>query len=188
MRTSQVRPALAMAAAAAALVAGCGSSHPPSPAPSAQATHNFAGDAYRYSACMRNHGVTNFPDPKVSTHNGGVSVIIAAGGVDFNSPQAKSAQNACQGLMPAAAAAGPTRDQPGRTQALLAFARCMRAGGVQRFPDPTSNGQLNLSMINSAGVDLHAPTTLTAGLACARVTHGIITRADVEQAISRNQQ
>jgi hypothetical protein len=176
------------AALAAAVLAGCASSHAPTPAPSAQANHKFADGAYRYSACMRSHGVPNFPDPKVSTHNGGVSVIIAVAGVDFKSPQAKSAQNACQGLMPAAAAARPTQDQPGRTQAFLAFARCMRARGVQRFPDPTRDGQLSLSMINSAGVDLHAPTTLTAGLACAPVTHGIITRADVEQAINRNQQ
>jgi hypothetical protein len=137
---------------------------------------------------MRNHGVTNFPDPKVTTHNGGVSVIIAAGGVDFKSPQEKLAQNACQGLMPAPATAGPTQNQPGRVQALLAFARCMRARGVQRFPDPAGTGQLTLSMINSAGVDLHAPNTLTAGLACAPLTHGIITRANVEQAVNGNQQ
>ncbi len=187
MRTSQVGSALAMTAAAAVVLAGCGSSHAPTPAPSAQASHNFASGAYKYSACMRNHGVTNFPDPKVSTHNGGVSVIIAAGGVDFKSPQAKSAQIACQGLMPAAATR-PTQAQPGRVQALLAFARCMRARGVQRFPDPAGTGQLTLSMINSAGVDLHAPNTLTAGLACAPLTHGIISRANVEQAVNGNQQ
>ena len=187
MRTSQVGSALAVTAAAAGLLAGCGSSHAPTPAPSAQAGHKFAAGAYRYADCMRNHGVTNFPDPQVSTHNGGVSVVIAAAGVDFNSPVEKSAQSACQSLLPAPATA-PTQDQPGRVQAFLAFARCMRARGVQRFPDPTSNGQLTPSMLNSAGVDLHAPTTLTAGLACASVTHGIITRSDVVQAINHSQQ
>ena len=187
MRTSQVGSTLAVTVAAAVLLAGCGSSHAPTPAPSARANHDFVGGAYRYAACMRNHGVTNFPDPKVTTHNGAASVIIAAGGVDFKSPQAKLAQSACQSLLPAPATA-PTQDQPGRVQAFLAFARCMRARGVQRFPDPTSNGQLTPSMLNSAGVDLHAPTTLTAGLACASVTHGIITRADVVQAINHSQQ
>lgn len=136
MRTSQIGPVLAATAAAAVLLAGCGSSHPPTPAPSAQASHKFAAGAYRYSACMRNHGVTNFPDPKVSTHNGGVSVMIAAAGVDFNSPVEKSAQSACQGLLPAPAVAGPTRGQPGRVQAFLAFARCMRARASSAFPIP----------------------------------------------------
>jgi hypothetical protein len=184
MPTSPVRPALAIAAAAAAL-AGCGS-RAPTPVLSAHASHRFADGAYRYSACMRNHGVTNFPDPKVSIHNGGVSVIIAAAGVNLRSPQAMSAQKACQWLMPGPTTR-PTQDQPGRTQAFLAFARCMRTRGVQRFPDPTSSGQLTRSMIESAGVDLRAPATLSAALACAPVTHGIITRADVERAINGSQ-
>ncbi len=51
------------------------------------------------------------------------------------------------------------------------------------FPDPTAQGQLTLAMIHAAGVDLQAPSLLTAAKACVGVTHGAITLAQVEQAI-----
>jgi hypothetical protein len=56
--------------------------------------------ALKYAACMRSHGVPNFPDPKVSTSNGGVQVQIGAGsGVDPNTPAFKAAQADCQSVM-----------------------------------------------------------------------------------------
>jgi hypothetical protein len=49
----------------------------------------------KYAACMRAHGVPNFPDPQPGS-NGGFLIT----GVDPNSPQFQSAQQACQSLMP----------------------------------------------------------------------------------------
>ncbi len=52
--------------------------------------------ALKFSACMRSHGVPNFPDPTFS--GGGASIAIRAGssgGIDPNSPAFKSAQAAC---------------------------------------------------------------------------------------------
>jgi hypothetical protein len=51
--------------------------------------------ALEFAACMRNHGVPNFPDPKVTA--GGV--MISAAGLDPNSPAFKAAQQACGALM-----------------------------------------------------------------------------------------
>ena len=50
--------------------------------------------ALEFAACMRSHGVPNFPDPKVTA--GGVT--ISAAGLDPNSPAFKAAQQACGSL------------------------------------------------------------------------------------------
>ena len=70
-----------------------------------------------------------------------------------------------------------------RTEAALAFARCMRARGFPNFPDPTAQGQLTPQMVTAAGIDLHQPALLHAGLACVSVTHGLLTAHDIERAV-----
>jgi hypothetical protein len=48
----------------------------------------------QFSQCMRNHGITNFPDPTFS--GGGAQLLFHAGsGLDPNSPAFKAAQKAC---------------------------------------------------------------------------------------------
>jgi hypothetical protein len=60
----------------------------------------------KFSACMRAHGLTNFPEPTVT--NGGVGLNIGGrGGPDPHSPQFQSAQQACRKLLPGIAAGGP---------------------------------------------------------------------------------
>ena len=69
--------------------------------PQEQADH--LREALRYAACMRTHGVPEFPDPKVSGDGG-----IAWGelgprvGTDPNSPEFEAAQDACKELAPGA--------------------------------------------------------------------------------------
>jgi hypothetical protein len=75
----------------------------------------LANQALQYSACMRSHGVPNFPDPII--HNGTVGFRIAArapapqssagapapkspGSPPAMPPQFQAAQRACQNLMP----------------------------------------------------------------------------------------
>ncbi len=53
--------------------------------------------ALQASACMRSHGVLNFPDP-TSGPNGGFSLRIGGGGVNPNSPVFKDAMRACQSI------------------------------------------------------------------------------------------
>jgi hypothetical protein len=55
--------------------------------------------ALKFSACMRAHGITHFPDPQTS--GGGISLMFKRGsGLDPQSPQFKVAQRACQNEMP----------------------------------------------------------------------------------------
>jgi hypothetical protein len=61
--------------------------------------------ALKYSACMRAHGITNFPDPMVN--NGGKAVGFRMSGIDQSSPQFQSAQQACRKFAPGLAGGGP---------------------------------------------------------------------------------
>jgi hypothetical protein len=181
----------ALVAGALALLAGaCGSS--PSKTSDTTASNStsprsLAAAVYKHAACMRDHGVPNFPEPQVSTTPSSVRVRQMVPGSLAASPQFKAAQKACQGILPDPSNASPAQqaaEQHARTQYLLAFARCLRSHGVANFPDPTGQGQLTLDMIRAAGVDLHAPGFLTAAKACVGVTHGAITPAQVLQAVN----
>ena len=166
----------------ALLAAACGSS-PSSMTTTAAAPNNPAAAAYQYASCMRDHGVSGFPDPHVTTTPGGGSVAVAQGvpAGAVQSPKFKAAQKACQGIIPGPGSRGPDYQGPSK-QTFLAFARCLRGHGVSGFPDPNAEGRLTLQMISAAGVDLKAPSFFTAANACVRVTHGAITLAQVAQA------
>jgi hypothetical protein len=183
-----VKPLLAAAGVALAL-AGCGSSNKDgntnatSTGPSPQ---SFASAAYKHAACMRSHGLPDFPDPQIENTSTVHRIRQALPPGVASSPKFAAAREACKGLLPEPNNGGPPQqadDERARAQYLLAFAQCLRAHGVAGFPDPTAQGQLTLAMIHSAGVDLQAPSILPAARACVSVTHGAITMAAVEQAI-----
>jgi hypothetical protein len=179
-----VRALATLTVASLALVAAaCGSStHNPS---GTTALNDPAQAAYQYSACMRNHGVTNLPDPKVSSQGGSTTISSDVPRTIVKSPQFRTALHACRGLLPSLQNSGPTpAQQQAREQDLLAFARCVRSHGETNFPDPTSQGQLTVAMIHAAGVDLHAPDVLPTARACIGLTHGLITPNDVARAIN----
>lgn len=74
----------------------------PSPAQQAQAR----AQALAFSACMRSHGVPDFPDPQFGS-GGRVSIRIGSGaGIDPRSPQFEAAQQACQKNLPGSPGAG----------------------------------------------------------------------------------
>jgi hypothetical protein len=101
----------------------------------------------KFSACMRKHGVTNFPDP-----NGQGLIQFGSGmGIDPNSPTFKSARSACDKLLPNGGQPTPAQ-QAQRQQQLLAFSKCMRAHGIEDFPDPSSGG---LQLRGGPGSDLN---------------------------------
>jgi hypothetical protein len=171
----RIIPLALLAAAVSLPVAGCGAgSSTTSPATNSRNT-------LAYSDCMRAHGVPTFPDPGP---NGGIdkNKIIAVG----NSPQEQAAEQTCLRYMPAdGLGPEPTSQQTrARLTGTLAFANCLRDHGFPRFPDPTSQGRLTPQMLTAAGIDLHQPSLLRAGLACAPMSHGAITRIDVERAVN----
>jgi hypothetical protein len=117
-------------------------------------------DGAKFSACMRKHGVTNFPDP-----NGqGVITIHSGMGIDPQSPAFKSARTVCDKLLPNGGR--PTAAQIAQMQQkLLAFSTCMRAHGLKDFPDPSSGG-LRLQVHPGSDLDPNNPTFRKAQQAC----------------------
>jgi hypothetical protein len=119
-----------------------------------------AADGAKFSACMRKHGITNFPDP-----NGqGVITIQSGMGIDPNSPAFRSARTACEKLLPNGGQPTPAQIAQEQKQ-MLALSACMRAHGVKDFPDPT-NGGLQIRVHPGSDLDPNNPTFQKAQQAC----------------------
>jgi len=127
--------------------------------------------AVAYSACVRAHGVPNFPDPKVSVHGNGVSVAIGINPSISGNPHFKSAQQACSKLLPGGPA--PEHNQaisPQEQSQYLKAAACIRSHGIPNFPDPTfSGGGVHVSQ---KGINLHSPQARAAEEACQALIPG----------------
>jgi hypothetical protein len=178
-------PAVALAGITALLLAACGGgAKPPAATASGQSPQDGARDAYRFSACMRTHGVTNFQDPHVHTNGNQVQVAIHVDPAITGSPSFKSAQHACSHLLPNGGNAPTQAQQHARARAILAFAKCMRGRGFPKFPDPDSQGRLTPAMLSQAGIDLHQPAIRPAAYACLPMTHGLVTKADINRAVA----
>src|SRR6267143_2779210 len=76
--------------------------------------------AARFSACMRSHGVRNFPDPS----SGGGVTITSQSGIDPQSKRFQDAERACRKLLPAGNVS-PAEQAQAQAQALK-FSACMR--------------------------------------------------------------
>jgi hypothetical protein len=114
----------------------------------------------KFSACMRKHGVTNFPDP----NSQGVITVGSGMGIDPNSPTFRSARTVCAKLLPNGGQ--PTPQQQARMQQqLLAFSACMRAHGIKDFPDP-SGGGLRIQVHPGSDLDPNNPQFQRAQTAC----------------------
>jgi hypothetical protein len=107
----------------------------------------LANDAEKYAACMRSHGVANFPAPIV---NGG-HISITLNPSIAGSPHFGSAQTACGHLMPGK----PTQLQISAKQQAdyLKAADCMRSHGIVGFPDPVFPSAGNVQFPLPAGMD-----------------------------------
>jgi hypothetical protein len=119
-----------------------------------------SADPAAFSACIRSHGLPNFPDPD---SNGELPPPGADSGYDPESPQGKSAWHACRELVPSEKE--PTPAEKARDQArLLKFAACMRAHGLPKFPDPNPEG--GISVNKNSGIDRNSAQFKEAEEAC----------------------
>jgi hypothetical protein len=152
---------LAVALAAAALLAGCGgSSNGGGGAQSGSSPASKTALAEKFAQCMRAHGVPDFPDPSAG---GGLALSKDI----VNSPQFRSASQACQSVVPAGSS-GSGAPSPELQARLLSFARCMRAHGVSSFPDPNFSG--GTPAISVPGGTTSSPQFQRAQQACQSLT------------------
>jgi len=120
----------------------------------------------KFSACMRAHGVPNFPDPSPQ----GDIQIGPGSGIDPRSAKFQAAQKACRAQLPNGGQPTPQQLAKAQHQA-LAFSQCMRSHGVPAFPDPTfSGGRITMKLTapgSGGGLDPQSPAFQAAQKACA---------------------
>jgi hypothetical protein len=182
--TARTAAAIIATAALALLAAACSGS--PSSTGSGGAPHaagsSSSPSAVAYSACMRSHGVPNFPDPDPGS--GGAIPKADPQRLRVSTSQLQAAQTACQHLLPAGGSFEQQTEQCMSTgncpsalvqQILTAerkFARCMRSHGVPKYPDPTIDSQgrpIFVFSISNDGFDPHEPQIMTKEDECQRV-------------------
>jgi hypothetical protein len=94
--------------------------------------------ATKFAECMRDNGVSEFPDPDAS---GGLTIDGVLNGSSLNpsTPAWKTAIGACKDLQPPGFT-GDGEVSAEEQETRLEFAQCIRANGVKDFPDPV-NGE-----------------------------------------------
>jgi hypothetical protein len=115
----------------------------------------------KYSACMRSHGIANFPDPALGSNGDPQFTLSKNSGIDPISAPFQSAQQACQPLMQAGQAGQVVQFDPAK---IGAWTTCIRAHGVPTFTDPTNTGT-GLT-IDLSGTNIDQNTLQNAVQAC----------------------
>ncbi len=189
-RQAGVAAALAALGALALVAAGCGGgssgsgvahlgTSTPTSTSSAGSGGGSAGSsspdsqAVAYSACMRAHGVPNFPDPQISQSGSEVKVAVRVTPGITGNPQFKPAQQACNKLLPGGGPGEGSNHQisPQEQSQYLKAAACIRSHGIPNFPDPTFSGG-GVHIPKTAGVNLHSPQSRAAEEACQSLIPG----------------
>ena len=142
--TARIAAAIIATAALALLATACGG-----PSSTGAGGSPDAGDspsspsAVSYSACMRSHGVPDYPDPSSGQLPKGGAQAFGVSSSVFS-----AAQSACHHLLPDAGSFQEQASQctlagdcpPAVVQQMMGidrkFAQCMRSHGVPNWPDP----------------------------------------------------
>ena len=95
--------------------------------------------ALKFAACMRDNGVSAFPDPDASGELT-IDEVANHAKLDTSTAAFKQAMGACKDLEPSGFT-GHTRSTQQQKNA-LAFAQCIRDNGVKDFPDPERGAPL----------------------------------------------
>jgi hypothetical protein len=137
--------------------------------------------AVAYSACMRAHGVPNFPDPV----SGGQVPKADPQQLGVSTDRLQAARDACKQLIPGS---GSTDEQQEETQCAMAgdcsqavvqkwlsglrtMAQCLRTHGVPNWPDPVVDSHgLPHYPYDQAGIDHHSSAILSKVQACVDLT------------------
>ena len=134
------RPLRPLAALAIAALIGVGCSDEPAENGNAGNANVRQKQAVKFAECMRDNGVSEFPDPDASE---GLTIdgVLNGSSLDPNSAAWQNAITACKDLQPP----GFTGDKEvtaDEQDARLEFAQCIRDNGVKDFPDPAKGEPL----------------------------------------------
>ena len=167
MNTQTRAGVITVLATAALLTTACGSS--PSSTQTSGSPNGGAADsatsAVAYSRCVRAHGIPNFPDPDSSGDIPKQAILQ----LNVSGSLLASATGACDNLNPNQPPSAAQQRQ--QLAADVTFAQCMRAHGLPKFPDPTTdNGRVEFTIsVSQDGFDPHSPQVLAKAHACQHV-------------------
>ena len=147
----------------ASLAGGTATTSAPS-APSASSASSTPSGALQYVACLRAHGATNVPEPQAPPDGQKATIVLPAS--ITGTPQFARAAAACKSLAPH----GLVRPDitPQQQQDYLKAADCMRAHGINGFPDPTISGN-QVSFEIPPGMDTASSQFLAAETTCRKL-------------------
>jgi hypothetical protein len=93
----------------------------------------------KFAQCMRDNGVSEFPDPDAS---GELTIdgVVNGSSIDTESATWKEAIAACRDQQPPGFTG--TKPTAGEQEVRLQFAQCIRENGVPDFPDPSADDPL----------------------------------------------
>jgi hypothetical protein len=131
----------------------------PTATASSQPATNNEDAALKYAQCMRQHGMSWFPDPKPG---GGMRIEVPRG---QDKAKVDAAMEACKKYMPNGG--NPPKLDAEALERARQMAKCMREHGVPNFPDPKPDGSLQLDG-NKLGMGPGDPTFDAAEKACAQ--------------------
>ena len=141
-----------LAALAAVALIGAGCSDAPDENGNAGNANAGQEQAVKFAECMRDNGVSEFPDPDAS---GEVTIdgVVNGSSIDPDGAAWQTAIAACKDLQPPGFT-GPEEVTPEQQEARLDFAQCIRDNGVEDFPDPAEDAPLvNTNVIPSAATE-----------------------------------
>jgi hypothetical protein len=132
--TTAVRRSAALAAIAVAGLtgAGCGADGASGTGGGGATQATAQAKAVKFSECIRAHGVADFPDPDAK---GEFEYGVSVSGTVWT-----KAVRACKALQPAGSLS--SQRNPKQQSEGLTFAKCVRAHGVEDFPDPADGEPL----------------------------------------------
>ena len=140
-----------------------------------------------FSACMRSHGVSRFPDPG----SNGELPKVSLPQLGVSSSRFQAADIACQRLRPTSGSLTqeadclmvgncPAAEVERIRTAELGYARCMRSHGVPNWPDPTLDSEgMPVFDVTHAGMSsqfLHSSLFTTPNGECQRLTAAPVPR------------
>jgi hypothetical protein len=140
------------AALAVVALIGAGCSDAPDEDGSAANANAGQEQAMKFAECMRDNGVSEFPDPDASE---GLTIdgVLNGSSLDPSTPTWKEAIGACKDLQPPGFT-GDERISTEEQERRLEFAQCIRDNGVEDFPDPAEGEPLvNTYRIPSAATE-----------------------------------
>jgi hypothetical protein len=128
-------------------------------------------NAVKFAACIRSHGVPNFPDP----NSQGVFSLSGSDATLPQTPQFQTASKACRSLLHLRGTPPSPAESAKMLAQLLKYSQCMRSHGVTNFPDPTTSpgGGVGLRVhVGPGGIDGTSPIFQRAQSACASLQPG----------------